>query len=41
MTEHQKCSQLLTGIQVTVFNLELKLVFIWNVFPCCKEDLAL
>lgn len=29
------------GIQVTVFNLELKLIFVWNIFPGCKEDLAL
>lgn len=46
MAMHQKCSQhgrmkLLTSIQVTVFNLELKLIFIWNILPCCKEDLAL
>lgn len=33
--------KLLTGIQVAVFNLELQLVFVWNVFPCREEDLAL
>lgn len=33
--------KLLTGIQVAVFNLELQLVLVWNVFPCREEDLAL
>lgn len=30
----------LTSIQVTFFNLELKFIFIWDVFPCGEENLA-
>lgn len=25
---------------MTFFNLELKFIFIWDVFPCCEENLA-
>lgn len=37
----RKESSLLTSIQVTLLNLELKFIFVWDIFPCCKKNLTL